>query len=61
MPGAFACMGYALITPGVIIILVGNCLFTRKKPLEENLIEMHQTKKKWKFKSKSSLQIQDEK
>ena len=31
MPGSFACMGYALIIPGVIVILGGNCLFTRRK------------------------------
>ena len=29
MPSAYACMGFILIIPGVMIILLGNCLFTR--------------------------------
>lgn len=31
MPGPYACFGFMLIVPGVIVILLGNCLFTRKK------------------------------
>ena len=31
MPGSFACFGYLLIVPGIIVILVGNCFFTRRK------------------------------
>ena len=29
LPGPFACLGYILIIPGIIVILIGNCLFTR--------------------------------
>ena len=41
MPSAFACMGYVLIVPGVIVILIGNCLFTRTTnplPIMEKLV-----------------------
>lgn len=31
IPGSFACFGYLLITPGIITILIGNCLQTRTK------------------------------
>ena len=55
MPGSYACMGYAFIIPGVIVILVGNCLFTRKKPPEDKMVELLDIKKKLKLKSKSSL------
>lgn len=56
MPGSYACMGYAFVIPGVIVILVGNCLFTRKKPREDKMMELLDLKKKLKFKSKHSLQ-----
>lgn len=29
MPGSFSCLGYVFIIPGVIVILMGNCMFTR--------------------------------
>ena len=35
MPGPHACFGFMLIVPGVIVILLGNCLFTRKKEHEQ--------------------------
>lgn len=44
MPGPFACFGYLLIIPGIIVILVGNCLFTRGKASLEKSISLLQKK-----------------